>query len=113
MTVDTDADEVAVLKAIADPLRFKILLALAREQLCVCHLVEDLRQTQPLISHHLRILRKAGLVETERHRYWTYYRLRPVALHAIGAQLTAMAVSAPTGGEGRRPCAPDAPADLE
>jgi ArsR family transcriptional regulator, arsenate/arsenite/antimonite-responsive transcriptional repressor len=111
MALDVDATELTVLRAIADPLRWRILLALASEQLCVCHLVEDLAVTQPLISHHLRVLRRAGLVETERHRYWTYYRLHPEAVRALGQHIIRLAETAPTGGDGRRPCGPDALAE--
>ncbi|PWR09043.1 transcriptional regulator [Micromonospora acroterricola] len=111
MTVDTNETQLAALRAVADPLRWRVMQALAREQLCVCHLVEDLGVTQPLISHHLRALRQAGLVETERHRYWTYYRLRPEAVRALGQGIAALADHAPTGAEGRRPCGPDAPTE--
>ena len=67
---------------------------LAREQLCVCHLSEDLGASQPLISHHLRILREAGVVASRRFRYWTYYRLRPDALAAIGDTLDGLGARA-------------------
>jgi ArsR family transcriptional regulator len=93
-----------MLKALAEPMRWRILDALAREELCVCHLVEELGAPQPLVSHHLRVLKDAGLVDTERHRYWTYYRLRPEALGALGARLSGLAAGAPAGGERRRPC---------
>ena len=56
------ADE--LLKALAEPLRWRIVELLAGEELCVCHLVEALDVPQPLVSHHLRVLRDAGLVET-------------------------------------------------
>ena len=69
----------STLKALAEPMRWRIVELLADEELCVCHLVEDLGVPQPLVSHHLRVLRDAGLVESERYRYWTYYRLRPRA----------------------------------
>ena len=80
MTVNTDLHLPAALKAAADPLRWRILNALAEEELCVCHLSEDLGVPQPLVSHHLRVLRDAGLVESEKWRYWTYYRLNPATL---------------------------------
>jgi ArsR family transcriptional regulator len=104
MTVDVAAEPTAMLKALAEPMRWRILDALAREELCVCHLVEELGAPQPLVSHHLRVLKDAGLVDTERHRYWTYYRLRPEALGALGARLSGLAAGAPAGGERRRPC---------
>ena len=78
--MDVLTPPVSALKALADPLRWSIVTALAREELCVCHLTEDLGTPQPLVSHHLRVLREAGIVESEKWRYWTYYRLRPEAL---------------------------------
>jgi ArsR family transcriptional regulator len=104
MTVDVDAEATVVLKAIAEPMRWRILEALAAEELCVCHLVDILDAPQPLVSHHLRVLRDAGLVDTERHRYWTYYRIRADSLAALGHRLSALAADAPVGGERRRPC---------
>ncbi len=106
MAVDVEAIGVDpdLLKAVAEPLRWRILQLLSREELCVCHLVEALEVAQPLVSHHLRVLRDVGLVETERHRYWTYYRLCPAALAALGQTITAMADGAPPAGDRRRPC---------
>jgi ArsR family transcriptional regulator, arsenate/arsenite/antimonite-responsive transcriptional repressor len=94
--------EATALRAIADPVRWRIVEALAEEDLCVCHLVEDLGMAQPLVSHHLRVLRDAGLVESERWRYWTYYRLVPGALAAAAARLDAIARDVPL--RPRRPC---------
>jgi ArsR family transcriptional regulator len=91
-------------RAAAEPLRWRILTLLGREELCVCHLVEALDAPQSLVSHHLRVLRDAGLVESERYRYWTYYRLRPGALEGLGRQLVDLANSAPVPGTTRRPC---------
>jgi ArsR family transcriptional regulator, arsenate/arsenite/antimonite-responsive transcriptional repressor len=92
------------LRAVAEPLRWRILTLLGQEEMCVCHLVEALDAPQSLISHHLRVLRGAGLVETERYRYWTYYRLRPQALTELGRQLVDVAGAAPAPGTTRRPC---------
>src|SRR5688572_27485005 len=102
----TDADLAAPdgMRAVADPLRWRILALLRDEEMCVCHLVEALESPQSLISHHLRLLREAGLVETERYRYWTYYRLRPAALEKLGRKLIDLAGGAPPGGISRRPC---------
>ena len=104
MSVDVEVEPASTLKALAEPQRWRILERLAGEELCVCHLVEDLGLAQPLVSHHLRILREAGLVTSERHRYWTYYRLRPEGLAALAASLSRFAAEAPTPGERRRPC---------
>jgi ArsR family transcriptional regulator len=93
-----------VLKALAEPLRWEIVRALAREELCVCHLTEDLAAPQPLISHHLRVLRKAGLVEARRWRYWSYYRLTPGALEELSAAIASFAKAASEPALQRRPC---------
>ncbi len=87
-TVGTSAVE--VLRALADPTRLEICRLLAFEELCVCHLVEDLALGQPLVSHHLRALREAGLVESRRVSYWTYYQLTPQALSALVDELAVL-----------------------
>lgn len=106
MTIDvTDRlDRVVALKALAEPRRWEILELLSREELCVCHLAEGLDAPQPLVSHHLKVLREAGLVESEKHRQWTYYRLAPAALEAVGGQISALGDASPAPGQRRRPC---------
>jgi ArsR family transcriptional regulator, arsenate/arsenite/antimonite-responsive transcriptional repressor len=89
-------------RALGDPLRWRIVELLATEQLCVAHLAEELDTAQPLVSHHLKVLRAAGLVDTDRYRYWTYYRLRPGALVRLAATLGLVARSAPSGTACRR-----------
>ena len=104
-TEQTKSDrEHAVLRALSEPIRWQIVALLDREELCVCHLVEALGVEQSLVSHHLRVLREAGLVESSRFRYWTYYRLRPEALRHIGDDIAELATSAPEPGKRRRPC---------
>jgi ArsR family transcriptional regulator len=104
----TDQEQLAApaegLRAVADPLRWRILESLRSEDLCVCHLVEVLGAPQSLVSHHLRVLRKAGLVETERCRYWTYYRLNRAALAALGQQLIDLTSGGRSDTVSRRPC---------
>lgn len=80
-----------VLKIVADPLRLRILTLLTVEQLCVCHLQDSLGVRQALVSHHLRALRDAGLVETEPCGRFTYYRLRPGGLDAARQVLDSLA----------------------
>ncbi len=67
----------ALLKAVADPYRLTMLatLAVAPEEVCVCDFTDALPLNQPTVSHHLRILREAGLVTCERRATWVYYRL--------------------------------------
>jgi ArsR family transcriptional regulator len=105
MKTDVDlASALEGLRAAAEPLRWRILTLLAEEELCVCHLVEALDAPQSLISHHLRVLRDAGLVEGERFRYWTYYRLRPEAVNELGRAVMDLARRLPKSGTNRRPC---------
>src|SRR4029453_3976434 len=89
-------------RALGDPLRWRIVELLATEQLCVAHLAEELDTAQPLVSHHLKVLREAGLVETDRYRYWTYYRLPPNPIVRLAATLGLVARSAPSGTACRR-----------
>ena len=104
MSVDTESETLLALRALSEPLRWRIVELLATEELCVCHIVEELGVAQPLVSHHLRILRDAGLVDTERFRYWTYYRLRPEALAPLRDCLDRIASPESPPGERRRPC---------
>lgn len=104
MDVAAATTPMEALRAVSDPLRWKMVELLGSEELCVCHLVELLGVPQPLVSHHLKVLRTAGLVESDRFRYWTYYRLRPGALTALGRRLLEIAEAAPAAGQARRPC---------
>lgn len=103
MSTDVDTS-VSGLKALAEPLRWRIVELLAVEELCVCHLVEELAVPQPLVSHHLRVLREARLVDSHRFRYWTYYRLQADALAALGGRLLELVCQLAPPGERRRPC---------
>jgi ArsR family transcriptional regulator len=105
VVVDVRADRRAdVLKALAEPARWRIVEALVCEELCVCHLTESLGMAQPTVSHHLKVLRDAGIVESERHRQWIYYRLRPEVLADLATELADRASTCPTDGSRRRPC---------
>jgi ArsR family transcriptional regulator len=77
-------DLAATFKALADPTRVGIINRLAMaDSICVCDLTAAFELSQPAISHHLRILREAGLVEAERRGNWAYYRLVPEAIEAL------------------------------
>jgi ArsR family transcriptional regulator, arsenate/arsenite/antimonite-responsive transcriptional repressor len=80
-----DAEQLAAtFKALADPTRVAIVNRLAcGEDCCVCDLTEAFELTQPTVSHHLRVLRDAGLVEAERRGTWAYYRLVPEAIESL------------------------------
>jgi ArsR family transcriptional regulator, arsenate/arsenite/antimonite-responsive transcriptional repressor len=68
-------DAVRVLKALADPTRLRILLLLGVRELCVCELTYILGLEQSRVSHHMRILREAGLAEDLRQGRWMIYRI--------------------------------------
>ena len=71
-------------KALADPARVTILNRLAAaDEVCVCDFVAALDLAQPTVSHHLRVLRDAGLVESSRRGTWAFYRLVPDAVGAL------------------------------
>ena len=80
----------AKLKALADPTRIGIVnrLANADDQLCVCVLTDEFGLSQPTISHHLRVLRQAGLIEAEKRGTWSFYRLRDDAVQEVARALT-------------------------
>jgi arsenate reductase len=101
-TTTVEALPVELARALGDPLRWRIVELLSTEQLCVAHLAEELGAAQPLVSHHLKVLRQAGLIEPDRYRYWTYYRLRPGALVRLAATLGLVARSVPSGTACRR-----------
>jgi ArsR family transcriptional regulator len=83
-----DAERLAArFKALADPARVEIVNRLAgANEVCVCRL--DIGLSQPTVSHHLRVLREAGLVEVARKRgTWVYYRLVPEAVEQLAFAL--------------------------
>lgn len=94
----------AVLRALADPTRQRIVELLAGEQLCTCHLVEELPATQTNVSNHLRVLREAGLVESEQAGRYTYHRLVPERLQLAAAGLGELASRARLAVAVKRPC---------
>jgi ArsR family transcriptional regulator len=64
-----------ILKALADGSRLRILKLLQKSELCGCHIGAALAMVQPQVSFHMKILKKAGLIEQRRCGRWTYYRL--------------------------------------
>jgi ArsR family transcriptional regulator len=75
-------------RALADPTRVAIVNSLAAApEACVCELTAAFELSQPTISHHLRILREAGLVESSRRGTWSYYRLVPEAIESLRGAL--------------------------
>ncbi|MFH8564620.1 ArsR/SmtB family transcription factor [Streptomyces sp. NPDC017988] len=98
-SVDTE-----LIRVLADPLRLRIVTLLARETLCTTHLVEETGARQTNLSNHLRVLREAGVVETEPCGRFTYYKLRPDVIAQLAGQFTELADSARTAAENKRAC---------
>jgi ArsR family transcriptional regulator len=88
-----DAEQLALaFKAIADPARLRLVSFIAAQpsgEACVCHLTKPLGITQPTVSHHLRVLYEAGVLDRERRGTWVYYRIVPERLAALRAALAA------------------------
>jgi ArsR family transcriptional regulator len=79
--VDPDAQ---LLSALADPMRLAIVRQLAVErETCACDLTVGIDLSQPTVSHHLRVLRDAAVVDAERRGTWVFYRLRPEAAERL------------------------------
>lgn len=75
------------LKIIADETRLRIILMLSRRDMCVCRIMDRLQMSQPAVSHHLRILRKGGLVRDEKDGRWIFYSLHKDAFFAAAENL--------------------------
>lgn len=90
LTADAAGSAAAVFKALADPVRLRLLSAIAaraNQEACVCEVSAGLELAQPTISHHLKVLRSAGLLVSERRASWVYYRLVPAALTGVAELL--------------------------
>ena len=81
------ADE--ILKALADPTRLRIVGLLRGGEICVCHIYDSLKISQPKASRHLAYLRRAGVVNAEKRGLWVYYSLAPQESRAVQALLDA------------------------
>lgn len=81
-----------VFKALGDPVRLRLVSLIGAHQggeVCVCDLTTAFNLAQPTISHHLKVLRDAGIITSERRGTWVYYRLVPAALERMAALLAA------------------------
>jgi ArsR family transcriptional regulator, arsenate/arsenite/antimonite-responsive transcriptional repressor len=89
---EDDAKSLAgTFKALSDPVRLRLLSLIASHEggeACVCNLTGLFDVTQPTISHHLKVLREAGLIESERRGTWVYYWVLPAALDRLGSLLS-------------------------
>jgi len=73
-------------KALGDPIRLRLMsMITSTREVCVCDLTDAFDVSAPTISHHLRVLREAGLVDCERRGTWVYYWTRPQVLNQLGA----------------------------
>jgi ArsR family transcriptional regulator, arsenate/arsenite/antimonite-responsive transcriptional repressor len=77
-----------LLKALADPVRLRLMSLVASHrggEACVCDLNDAFHLSQPTISHHLKVLHEAGLLDRDKRGVWVYYRARTEALASLGA----------------------------
>ncbi|WP_460060799.1 ArsR/SmtB family transcription factor [Streptomyces sp. YKOK-I1] len=98
-SVDTD-----LIRVLADPLRLRIVTLLAQETLCTTHLVEETGAKQTNLSNHMKVLREAGVVETEPCGRYIYYRLKPDVIAHLAGQFADLAESARAAAENKRAC---------
>ena len=90
---ESGAQELALLfKAVADPVRLRLLSLIACHdggESCVCDLLDAFDLTAPSVSYHLKILREAGLISSQRRGTWVYYRVNPRVMARMSAVLAA------------------------
>ena len=112
LTRDRAGDLVAMFKALGDPVRLRLVSMIASHEggeACVCHLAPAFELSQPTISHHLRVLREAGLLTCQRRGTWVFYRVVPAALARLAAVLGPADLAVPTAPV---PAAPAPAADV-
>ena len=97
-------DESVVVRALADPLRLRIVELLATEQLCTCHLVDETGASQTNVSNHLRVLRETGLIISEPAGRYTYHRLVAERVEVLAGVLADIASRARIAVAVKRPC---------
>jgi ArsR family transcriptional regulator len=101
MLISADTDLIRIL---SDPVRWKIVTLLASETLCTTHLVEETGARQTNLSNHLKVLRDAGVVDTEPCGRFTYYSLRPEVIEALAGSFTELAATARATAGTKRSC---------
>jgi ArsR family transcriptional regulator len=90
LTAQAATELAGQLKALSDPVRLRLLSVVASHtggEACVCDLSVGIELSQPTISHHLKVLRTAGLLDSERRGSWVYYRVVPEALQELSQLL--------------------------
>jgi ArsR family transcriptional regulator, arsenate/arsenite/antimonite-responsive transcriptional repressor len=87
------ADRIAgMFRALGDPVRLRLAAMIAaKDEICVCELTPHFALSGPTISHHLKVLREAGLVDCERRGTWVHYWIKPEALQSLSTLLKAPA----------------------
>jgi ArsR family transcriptional regulator, arsenate/arsenite/antimonite-responsive transcriptional repressor len=89
---EDDADRLAgALRVVAEPARLRLLSLIAarpRAEACVCELTEPLGLSQPTVSHHLKVLHEAGVLERQKRGRWVFYRLNPEPLGLLRSALS-------------------------
>ncbi|MEV0113060.1 metalloregulator ArsR/SmtB family transcription factor [Streptomyces sp. NPDC050844] len=89
LTADEAVRTAAMFKALGDPVRLRLFSLVASHEggeACVCD-ISDVGVSQPTVSHHLKKLREAGLLTSERRGTWVYYRVEPSVLASMGQML--------------------------
>ena len=96
-----EAEEMAAaLRVVADPARLRLLSIIAateNQEACVCNLTEPMGLSQPTVSHHLKVLSDAGLLEREQRGRWAFFRLAPERLEVVRRALAPSAAAYATG----------------
>jgi ArsR family transcriptional regulator, arsenate/arsenite/antimonite-responsive transcriptional repressor len=90
LTEESAADLARAFKALGDPVRLRLLSLIAARaggEVCVCELTDAFTVTGPTISHHLKVLREAGLIDSQRRGTWVYYWIIPTRLGALSQLL--------------------------
>ncbi|QIS20940.1 ArsR/SmtB family transcription factor [Nocardia terpenica] len=99
LDAETATELAGMFKALSDPIRLRLLSAIAAragQEACVCDVSDGIDVGQPTISHHLKVLREAGLLTSERRASWVYYRVVPQALQQLSRLLATEAGAAVT-----------------
>ncbi|MFY1622866.1 ArsR/SmtB family transcription factor [Micromonospora sp. WMMD735] len=100
LTEDAAAALARGFKALGDPVRLRLLSLIAARaggEVCVCELTDAFTLTGPTISHHLKVLREAGLIDCQRRGTWVYYWVVPARLAVLSQLLDVSAAAASTG----------------
>jgi ArsR family transcriptional regulator, arsenate/arsenite/antimonite-responsive transcriptional repressor len=101
LTADAATEMAAKFKALSDPVRLRLLSSVASHaggEACVCDISAGVDVSQPTVSHHLKVLRDAGLLTSERRASWVYYAVIPDVLAALSSLLSVGAEAASTAG---------------